>query len=166
MQESQQESEFHLVVTGVRRNGRRRYDAQSKEALARACLQPGVSLAGMALKHGVNANLLRKWVVQQKSSDAAALTMSAADPGDAFVQLTLNNGSSAKKICQGERRPVRPAVVTPPVAGTAIRPPARLRAQLPNGGTFEVECAQQRHGADRDHHRNAGALQCFAWTLS
>jgi transposase len=140
MQESQQESEFHLVVTGERRNGRRRYDAQSKEALARACLQPGVSLAGMALKHGVNANLLRKWVVKQKSSGAAALTRSAADPGNAFVQVTLDNGSRAE-ISRGERMSVRPAVVPPPAACTPIRPPARLRAQLPNGATFEVECA-------------------------
>jgi transposase len=140
MQESQQESEFHLVVTGVRRNGRRRYDAQSKAALAKACLQPGVSLAGMALKHGVNANLLRKWVVKQKSRDAAALSMSAADPGNAFVQVTLDNCNNAE-ISQSQRRPVRPTVVTAPVPCTAIRPPACLRARLPNGATFEVECA-------------------------
>jgi hypothetical protein len=63
MQETRIDSEFHLVVTGTRRDGRRRYDEDSKQALVRACLQPGVSLAGMALKHGVNANLLRKWVL-------------------------------------------------------------------------------------------------------
>lgn len=63
MQENRNDSELRLLVTGTRRDGQRRYDLQSKRALARACLQPGVSLAGMALKHGVNANLLRKWVV-------------------------------------------------------------------------------------------------------
>jgi transposase len=63
MQENRNDSELHLLVTGTRRDGRRRYDLQSKRALARACLQPGVSLEGMALKRGVNANLLRKWVV-------------------------------------------------------------------------------------------------------
>ena len=41
MQET--DSEIHLVVTGTRRDGRRRYDDDSKQALVRACLQPGVS---------------------------------------------------------------------------------------------------------------------------
>ena len=58
MQENRNDSELGLVVTSTRRDGRRRYDSQSKRRLAQACLQPGVSLAGMALKHGVNANLL------------------------------------------------------------------------------------------------------------
>ncbi|MBC3936747.1 IS66 family insertion sequence element accessory protein TnpB, partial [Undibacterium sp. CY7W] len=53
MQENWNESALHLIVTGTRRDGRRRYDRQSKQALVKACLQPGVSLAGMALKHGV-----------------------------------------------------------------------------------------------------------------
>jgi transposase len=52
-----------LGSDGMRRDGRRRYDDDSKLTLVKACLRPGVSLAGMALKHGVNANLLRKWVV-------------------------------------------------------------------------------------------------------
>jgi hypothetical protein len=43
MQEIRTDSEFHLVVTGTRRDGRRRYDEESKRSLARACLQPGVS---------------------------------------------------------------------------------------------------------------------------
>ena len=73
MQENRNDSELGLVVTSTRRDGRRRYDSQSKRRLAQACLQPGVSLAGMALKHGVNANLLRKWVVNyQRASTSAA----------------------------------------------------------------------------------------------
>ena len=51
---------LRLEVVGVLRNGRRRYDPASKQWLVEACLQPGVSLAGLALQHGVNANLLRK----------------------------------------------------------------------------------------------------------
>jgi transposase len=33
-----------------------------KQRLIKACLQPGASLSGLALKAGVNANQLRKWV--------------------------------------------------------------------------------------------------------
>jgi transposase-like protein len=55
-----------LVANLVRRrksNGRCVYERAAKQALVLRCLQPGVSLAGTALAHGLNANLLRKWVV-------------------------------------------------------------------------------------------------------
>ncbi|WP_109142578.1 transposase [Bradyrhizobium sp. SUTN9-2] len=54
------EEPFKLETLGMLRNGRRRYDPASKQRLVEACLQQGVSLAGPALQHGVNANLLRK----------------------------------------------------------------------------------------------------------
>ncbi|WP_201449778.1 transposase, partial [Bradyrhizobium sp. Ai1a-2] len=51
-----------LRVRLIGRNGRRRYEAASKERLVTACLEPGVSVSRLALEHGVNANLLRKWI--------------------------------------------------------------------------------------------------------
>lgn len=50
------------LVTKSGVNGRRSYSKPAKRALARRCTEPGVSLARMALLHGVNANLLRRWV--------------------------------------------------------------------------------------------------------
>lgn len=50
------------LVTGYKRDGRCIYSKQGKRELAQACLRPGVSVAGMALRYGVNANLLRKWI--------------------------------------------------------------------------------------------------------
>jgi transposase len=51
------------LVAGFERGGRRRrFDPQAKRELVQACLQPGVSVARMALDHGLNANLLRKWI--------------------------------------------------------------------------------------------------------
>jgi len=52
-----------LAVVRVLRNGKRRYDPSAKARLIEACLAPGVSVARLALEHGVNANLLRNWVV-------------------------------------------------------------------------------------------------------
>ena len=49
-----------LRVTAVLRNGRRRFDPISKARLVDACLEPGVSVARLALEYGVNANLLHK----------------------------------------------------------------------------------------------------------
>ncbi|HEX5843904.1 MAG TPA: transposase, partial [Pseudomonas sp.] len=42
--------------------GRSCYDRGAKRELIEASLRPGVSVAGMALRHGINANLLRTWI--------------------------------------------------------------------------------------------------------
>jgi transposase len=51
----------HLVIR-KKRDGRCVYSREGKRALVAACLRPGVSVAGIALVHGVNANVLRKWI--------------------------------------------------------------------------------------------------------
>lgn len=51
------------LVSGHRRDGRCRYDKEAKRELVRRVMEPGVSLAATALAHGINANLLRKWVI-------------------------------------------------------------------------------------------------------
>jgi transposase-like protein len=62
------------VVAGlVRRQsagGRNVYDNAAKAQLVRVCQRPGVSVAKMAMAHGVNANLLRKWMTQTQESQA------------------------------------------------------------------------------------------------
>ena len=46
------------------RGVRRRHSKAQKVAIVRQCLEPGTSLAGVALAHRVNANMVRKWVVK------------------------------------------------------------------------------------------------------
>jgi transposase len=43
---------------------RRRYSAEFKKEVVLACCEPNVSIARVALHHGLNANLLRRWVVE------------------------------------------------------------------------------------------------------
>lgn len=88
----------------------------------------------MALKHGVNANLLRKWVVSHQLA-AGAPSMPATHQMDAFVPVMLGDGA-AGRIVVGKPVPVQAAALS-----TTNMPPARLRAQMPNGVTFEFECA-------------------------
>lgn len=45
------------------RRRRRRHSAAFKSAVIEECLRPGVSIAAVALAHGLNANMLRKWVI-------------------------------------------------------------------------------------------------------
>ena len=43
--------------------GRRTYSVAGKRALVQSCMRPGVSVASTALANGINANLLRRWIV-------------------------------------------------------------------------------------------------------
>ena len=119
-----------LEITGVRRDGRRRYDPASKERLIEACLRPGVSLAGLALQHGVNANLLRKWVVQRRQAGIQGVERVSAQLSDpaAFVRvetaaLPAAAGAQAMAVERGE----------------PVTSPARLQARMPNGVTLSLE---------------------------
>lgn len=49
-------------VERVLSNGKRRYTSAFKAWIIEQCLRPGISLAGIALANGLNANLVRKWV--------------------------------------------------------------------------------------------------------
>ncbi len=67
------------LVVGRKRDGRCCYDPQAKRELIEASLQPGVSVAKLALAHGINANLLRTWMNkhQRQSMTAGSLRPSA-----------------------------------------------------------------------------------------
>ena len=43
------------------RQPRRRHSAKFKSEVLAACAQPGASVAGVALAHGINANLVHRW---------------------------------------------------------------------------------------------------------
>ena len=60
------------------RRTRRRHAPEFREQVVQACRQPGVSIAAVALANGLNANMVRKWVVDAEARPAVAPT---ADPG-------------------------------------------------------------------------------------
>ncbi|MEI7764761.1 MAG: transposase [Comamonadaceae bacterium] len=64
------------LVVGRKRDGRSCYDREAKRELVEACLRPGISVARMALEHGVNANLLRRWIDNYRGGSLSV----AADP--------------------------------------------------------------------------------------
>lgn len=45
----------------AKKNTRRRYDACLKQQILAQCAEPGASVARIALSHGINANVVRKW---------------------------------------------------------------------------------------------------------
>ena len=81
----------HEERSGRRR--RRRHSAQFKAEAIAACQRPGVSIAAAALERSINANLLRRWVIEAERAEAdmrvpekPALATSAAE---SFVSLPL-----------------------------------------------------------------------------
>ena len=61
---------------------RQRHSPQFKQQVVAACAEPGASVAGIALAHGLNANMLRKWIREHRTGNHAL-----AKP--AFVALPM-----------------------------------------------------------------------------
>ena len=95
------------LVRGRKRDGRSIYDRRAKRELVRRCQQPGVSVAATALAHGLNANLLRKWITMAsgrrasgRRTDAVLLpvrtepaAIAAPVPTDGYVEIVLAAGT-------------------------------------------------------------------------
>lgn len=65
---------------GPRRRRRLHSDEFKADAVA-ACAQPGMSMAAVAMAHGINANLLRRWVHEAEMRPSRDVVR--ADVGDA-----------------------------------------------------------------------------------
>ncbi|PUA19190.1 transposase [Glaciimonas sp. PCH181] len=106
-----------LVIKRLR-DGRCQYDRRAKRELVEASLQPGISVAKLAYQHALNANLLRKWIVQyHRQADMDRLKVTPVPAlSSAFIPLVAVN-------------PVTPA-----------RMPT-LRARLSNGIEIDAHCA-------------------------
>lgn len=89
---------------------RRRHTADFKAKIVQEGKRPGVSIAAVALAHGINANLLRRWMAQEDEAPAKAQPSGAAAPATEFVEV-----------------PLLPA---PPKASS---PPAEIRIELRRG---------------------------------
>ncbi|MCM2330968.1 MAG: transposase [Pseudomonas sagittaria] len=74
------------------RRSRRRHSPEFRASVIRACQQPGVSMAAVALANGLNANMLRKWVAEAESDLRVAAPgdhKPTVNPSPAFVPLVL-----------------------------------------------------------------------------
>lgn len=128
-----------LKVTKVGPTGKRTFDPEGKRRLVEACHHPGVSISGMALKAGINANQLHKWIRDVEREGAVDAIAAAACLEPAFMPVVTLGEVSRTVEAMVESAPVaaRREAAAPALRATV---PARLRAQLPNGVTLELEC--------------------------
>ena len=65
----------HMDTSGIElpsRRTRRRHAPEFREQVVQACRQPGVSIAAVALANGLNANMVRKWVIDAEARPGPA----------------------------------------------------------------------------------------------
>jgi transposase len=109
------------------RSRRRRHSAEFKTALVAACKQPGISIASVALSHQINANLLRRWMVEEgqrqpsgQASDCAMPAVAAGEPHAGFVAVGVTPGPSPAADIRIElRRGATTMAITWPAAAGA-----------------------------------------------
>ena len=78
------------------RRRRRRHSTEFKAAVIAECRKPGVSIAAVALAHSLNANMLRKWVMDAEHKGDAPFAAKPAKmpeppptPRPTFIPLAL-----------------------------------------------------------------------------
>ena len=108
---------------------RRRYSDEFKASVIAQCMRPGVSMARIALEHGLNANLLRRWVTnaERASGSGGALAIGTAmqravDPvGHQFVSVPIETN----------------APTMPPIEVELHRGPLRVKVRWPTSAAPE-----------------------------
>lgn len=85
---------YGVDLMGRRR--RRRHSAEFKAAVIAECMRPGVSMAAVAMAHQLNANMLRKWVIDADQAGARPPRVSGPAPAQdpqtpapTFIPLAL-----------------------------------------------------------------------------
>ena len=106
---------------------RRTYAQQFKREVVAQCQVPGASVSAIALSHGINANVIRKWLPRRSPGTAAALaTMLPVSIGPAAAAVTPKSGMN---LTLAEAR----APIEMSLAGATVRlpvgfDPAELRS--------------------------------------
>src|SRR4029077_11185116 len=86
---------MHLNQEPGRRR-RRVHSAEFKAEAVAACRRPGASIAAAALERSINANLLRRWVVEAERVEAGTSSAPKAlpAPSEAFIALPAQRSAA------------------------------------------------------------------------
>lgn len=86
---------------------RRYYSDELKAEVVRACGAPGASIAAIALSHGINANIVHRWVRERGESvkrqeflpvPLSPASSSAGDDAGAVIEIELRRGGAVASI--------------------------------------------------------------------
>lgn len=105
--------------------GRRLHSDEFKADAVATCMQPGVSMASVAMSYGINANLLRHWVkAAETRADSVAsrkprLPAPKASEAAAFVPLALPGPKPSSEVRVELRRGATTILVAWPAEAAA-----------------------------------------------
>lgn len=102
---------MHTPEIQMPHSGRRRgrYSDEFKLRVIASCLKPGVSTAAIALANGLNANLVRRWIVESSHGGGsgrakAATTGALGHCNPAFVPVRLERLAPDPNVSQADIR--------------------------------------------------------------
>ena len=115
------------------RSQRRVHGAEFKTQVLAECMQPGASVAAVALAHGLNVNLLRKWLVGRgikRTGLAAPRTVTRKPVG-------VDTSVSSLQFIPVEIAPASVAATAAAAAPEQTEPPdaEEIRVELTRGAT-------------------------------
>lgn len=73
---------------------RREYSKGFKAQVLNECAQPGASVGGVALSHGLHSNMVHRWLREARQAQAFTAHLSADTPA-AFIALPLSESMPA-----------------------------------------------------------------------
>lgn len=132
------------LVARTRADGRHVYRKEGKSALVAACSAPGASVAAIALAHGVNANLLRKWITRSHMRDRPSRDQRTETSalGDAAARSPASTSTHAAQFLAVELAPA-PAVPAPVISAPGTISIQIGEARIDIGGVVEREALRR-----------------------
>ncbi len=136
-------------VLFVDRQGNHHYDRAWKKQVVACALEPGASLSRVAIDHGINTNLVRKWVRKHKAAEMEALSPSPP-LASAFIPVRIEPATSgvipghnsAHALDLAASNPGAMQLASAKVA--SLSSVTKLNVTLPNGVTLSLECDDVR----------------------
>ena len=96
---------------------RRTYAREFKSEVIAQCLVPGASVSAIALGHGINANVIRKWLPRPGSATMLPVTVETAP-------AVTRSGGAMNTTPRAQRPPIELSL-----AGATVRVPAGFDPQ-------------------------------------
>ena len=145
---------------------RRRHGAELKAKVLADCDEPGASISGVAMAHGLNANLVRQWRAGRgvkRAGKVVRLPEARPAPRPADIQALPAVGANSQFVQIAMPGPPGMAAHAPPesVAAPLSAPPSASRSVMPDP-PIHIEL---RRGALHLTVRwpTSAAGDCMAW---
>jgi transposase len=96
-------------MAGKKGQKKRFWADEEKRSICEQALVPGVSVAQVARRYAMNANLIFKWLKDSRFSPAAGETPDAPEGGSVFLPVEISNSTVEHPIDDGAMETAGPA---------------------------------------------------------